>query len=1040
MRKRLFILVLIICLSTVGMMFAQLTPEGRFSGKVVDNQGNALPGVTVKATSPKLVGTASTVTDANGVYRLMALPSGLYEVTFALQGFKTLVRKDIYLELSQTLTLNATLEEATLEESVTVVGQSPLIDVKSTVKGQVMTKEVFLSLPRGREFDSLVSTIPGVQKEDITAGISVDGATGAENTFFVDGADMTNFHLGTRGQNMVLELLEEVKVTASGYNAEFGGSVGGVVNVISRSGGNEFHGDLIGYYENNSRLMRGYARDYLRSQPTNEYVYEYVNNDDLYFDGGKDRDKYNRFEGVLSLGGYVIKDRLWFFGSFDLVYDKTSALRDFNLAEGPFSTFTERNDGLNGSFKLTAAPVAGLRLSASFVNNFTRYRGALPSIEGIDDSAYQWGQEGLDYPRWTAALSADYTVGNNLLFSYRGGWSRRNETNQQLLPPDGSTYNFNYSNEIYADDPFYVENPDLIHVEDYTTSPLFMETQKYMTEKISNNLDVNYYLSWGGEHSFKAGIGFAYLHEDVLDAATHPRVYLYFGKTYTGFEDYDVGVGADPDSEFYGQYGYYYIRGSHSSTYGGEWNCHSNNWSGYIQDSWTIKDRLTINFGIRAESQSIPAMTTSTDYENYEAKPITFNLDQTLAPRLGVVYDVFGDSSLKVFGSVGLYYDVMKLYMAELTFGGWKRQQDYYALRNPDWTEIAETGIIDDPDSHSANSTNPYAGTIDFLPPSFGRVDPDLKPMAQREISLGAEKKLMENLSLSVRLVQKHLIRAIEDIGIYVWYGTTYSQDFWIANPGYGVSRSQMEGGAFPDEFWPTPKATRDYYGLNISLEKRFSNNWLGGVNYTLSRLVGNYSGLASTDEAGYDYAGVARLGPNVEQDYDRWFMGYDAEGRVLDGPLPQDRTHYFKAYGSYSFPFGLTVGAVAYGRSGLPLTTKLDYNGKYFYPEGRGDMGRLPFTFWADLYLDYTLKLGKYRASINLQINNVTNTDTIQRRVMTYNLEGFAGYNDEILTGEFANYWKQYTADEDDVHPAYGRWEARFAPWTARLGLKFSF
>jgi hypothetical protein len=111
------------------MAFGQLTPEGRITGKVVDNQGSPLPGVSVDATNPKMVGKAATVTDLNGTFRLMALPSGKYEVTFTIPGFKKLIRKDIYLELSQTLVLNVALEQAALEEQVTVVGQSPLIDV-----------------------------------------------------------------------------------------------------------------------------------------------------------------------------------------------------------------------------------------------------------------------------------------------------------------------------------------------------------------------------------------------------------------------------------------------------------------------------------------------------------------------------------------------------------------------------------------------------------------------------------------------------------------------------------------------------------------------------------------------------------------------------------------------------------------------------------------------------------------------------------------------------------------------------------------------
>jgi len=320
MKKKALVFMLALVLIAGSTAFAQIMPEGKITGKVVDDQGNPLPGVTVEATSPRLVGKAATVTDATGAYRLMALPSGTYQLTYSLPGFKTLVRKDIVLQLSQTLVINVTMEPAAIEEQVTVVGQSPLVDVKSTVKGQVMTKEVFMSLPRGRTFDTLISTMPGVTSEGITGGLSVDGATGTENMWYIDGANITNIHLGTRGQNVVLELVDEVKVTASGYNAEFGGSMGGVVNVISRSGGNTFHGDLMGYYNNNKLWMQGKDRQYLRQNPYVYGQYEYVSDDDLYFDGGKKRDKYNRLEGIVSLGGYILKDRLWFFASFDPIY------------------------------------------------------------------------------------------------------------------------------------------------------------------------------------------------------------------------------------------------------------------------------------------------------------------------------------------------------------------------------------------------------------------------------------------------------------------------------------------------------------------------------------------------------------------------------------------------------------------------------------------------------------------------------------------------------------------------------------------------
>ncbi len=1047
MKHKSLIFLLVIWVSVAGMTFAQLTPEGRIIGKVVDSQGTPLPGVTVEATNPKLVGKAFAVTDVNGTFRLMALPSGTYEIIFSLSGFKKLIRKGIILELSQTMVLNVALEQAAVEAEITVVGQSPLIDVKSTVKSMTMTKDIFMTLPRGRNFDSLISTIPGVQNESITAGISVDGASGAENMWYADGADITDFHYGDRGQNIVLELLDEVKVTASGYNAEFGGSMGGVVNVITKSGSNEFHGEIIGYYDSNRTYMQGKARTFLESDPYQSYVWRYVNYDDLFFNGGKDRDRYERFEGVFSLGGYILKDRLWFYGTFNPTYGSTDAQRDFAKRQGPFQTFTQKNRGWGGSIRLSAAPAKGLRLSASFINSFTNYRGSIPGIYGLSSSTTDWAHIGFDYPNKSASLTADYSIGNNLLISYRGGWHEQNTNNQQVAPFDGTTYYFSNTNTAFSSDPFFVAHPDLIKTSGWTNSTLYTETKKYLRGKIGNNLDASFYANWFGEHALKAGVGYSYIYEDRFDGYVHPRVSIYWGQKNDDL-GITVGAGSDPSSPFYGKYGYYLIRSNYVSASGSVWNIKSHNLSVYLQDSWTIKDRLTLNIGVRAESQYMPSFTDNKAYPGWSENPVKFGLDSTLAPRVGASYDVFGDSSLKIFASYGIYYDLMKLYMGQLTFGGTKRIETYYALQDPDWTKIAASGVLSDEASQKAGNT--YAGYMDYLPPSLNRVDPDIKPTAQREISFGAEKKLAEDISISARFVQKHLIRTIEDVGVYIYTyspsgAVSVSQDFWVCNPGYGVSRPVSQGGKFildwnstpgdpSDDYWPCPKATRDYIGLNISLEKKFSRNWQGGINYTLSRVYGDYSGLASSDEGG-------RLGPSVEQDFDRWFMGYDGKGKVLDGPLPQDRTHYIKAYGSYRFPFGLTVGIVGYGRSGLPLTTKVLYNSKYFYPLGRGDIGRLPFTFWADLYLDYTLKFGaKYRASVNLQINNVTNTDTIQSKICNADRQSFTGYTNEILNGTFAQNFMSIIKSRGIAHPSYGQWDTHFGTWSARLGFRFSF
>jgi hypothetical protein len=613
----------------------------------------------------------------------------------------------------------------------------------------------------------------------------------------------------------------------------------------------------------------------------------------------------------------------------------------------------------------------------------------------------------------------DYSIGNNLLLSGRFGFFYTNVTNQQVLPEDVTQYRFYRSNYIYEDEYAAMGREDLLHYSgwrNYAGTDFLIERQ--IRDRFITNLDANYYAYLAGEHSFKAGVQFIRLHEDNAQGNRHPRIYLYWGRGYYGLATGEPVLG---------DYGYYQVRGSFTSPYGYLWNIHSNNWALYLQDSWTIADKLTLQVGVRTESEYIPSFNDDPEYA--DVRPIEFGFGDKLAPRIGAIYDVFGDSRTKVFGNFAIYYDVMKLYMAEGAYGGFKWKSDYYELNDLDFTKIASNGDINDKDNQSGNGANRYVGTMNWRIPSFDSTDPSMKPVGQREFTLGVEQKLLEELSFSVRFVQKHLIRTIEDVGVL----TPEGEKYFNGNPGFGWTLPISQGGKFDDKYWPTPEAKREYYGLNVALDKRFSNNWQGGINYTWSRVEGNYSGLSSSDEGG-------RNSPNVERNYDLWFLSYDLAGNVLDGPLQHDRTHYLKGYGSYAFPFGLTVGLVAYGRSGLPLTQGLSLNNVNVYPENRASLGRLPWTFWSDIFVEYNLRFGgRYRAAVNLQINNWTNTDTWQGQDTTPNRSTIRATDDEILSKNFD--WEGALATgKYDNDPRFGKFTTKFGRWYARIGFKFSF
>lgn len=497
MDKRTLLLALGLVLAVAAIAGQQT--NARIVGTITDAEGGPLPGVSVEATSPKLVGKATTVSDANGVFRLLNLMPGVYKITYVLGGFQTLVRDNISVSLEQTLDLKVAMQLGQINESITVTGQAPLIDVKNTSKDLTMTKDVFQVLPKGRDFASLVTVIPGVATESFAGGvdragastraggISVDGASASENVFFVDGVNTTNLEDGTMSQKVNFDFIDEVQVKASGYQAEYGGSLGGVVNVVTRSGGNELHGDLIGYFSGSA--LSGTQRPILQVNPLDNHIAEYVN---YQYQNGKEKEAI--LEGGLNLGGAMFKDRLWFFGTLMPVQRNRTRPITF-VVDGSRADFDRKDTEMNFSGKLTAQPFANLRVAASFINNFWRYRGGLPTNDGAGDPALEWSKVGYDYPNWSASGSMDYSVGNNLMISARGGFFFSDLNNQQLSPTE-PLWQFRQTNAQYPEVP-----AALVRARgwmNYAATADGYVSKKNISDRASFNLDVNYYPNFAG--------------------------------------------------------------------------------------------------------------------------------------------------------------------------------------------------------------------------------------------------------------------------------------------------------------------------------------------------------------------------------------------------------------------------------------------------------------------------------------------------------------------------------------------------------------
>jgi hypothetical protein len=948
--KRLLILLMVLFVLSICLCYSQ-EQTGILVGVVTDTDGAFLPGVTVEARSPAQPGVAADITDKEGRFRLLGLTPGTYSITFSLPGFNTLKRERILVRLGRTFNLEVTLKQSTVEEEITVVGESPVVDIKKSGSIVNYGKEMIFKLPVGRDFTSIIAITAGVNDEAIGGGTMIDGASSSENMYFVDGVDTTSMYTGDSSQRVLMEFVEEVQVKTSGYEAEHGGSMGGVINVITRSGGNEFHGEVTGYFSGNKLQALPGSTHYqvLRINPIDDTTAEYLNYPE---------DNWTQYEFGLGLGGYFIKDKLWFFGSFMPRFTDIERTVEF-LSDGSIYTASQTQRSYFAQAKLTAQ-LGGLRLSASYINDYYKWSGAIPALDGTSStpSEYPYPEYGYNFPGYTIGGRIDWIISDNLFMGFNGGYFHVNT--HQVKEPEGPRYYFLRSNIGIGAEEEYPRG-----WYNYSFSDGF-QTIKDIQERYVANFDTTLFVDLAGEHVFKAGVQAVRLAQDVHDGYAYDYNRFYWGLDYISF----FGLGTVET-----EYGYMEAR----EPYGTIADFRSDRIAIFLQDSWTISNRFTLNLGIRAEKEDIPSFS---DLPEYQDSPIDFDFKDKIAPRIGFAWDIFGDNSTKIFGSYGLYYDVMKMEIALLSYGGWKWHSHYYDIRTLDW-RVAET-------THPDLSLAPdfeFIETIDYFQPSFDTTQPDMKPYSKVEYSLGIQRKLGEDISLTVRYLYNNILWAIEDLGIDTPQGRIY----YNANPGSDWVNELYRANGYPD----CPKPKRRYHGLNIGIDKRFSNSWMGGFHYTWSDLWGNFGGLASPDEFG-------RKSPNVERYFDTWFMHRDQNMNESTGKLATDRPHQFKLYGSYTFDWGLTAGFYSYAMSGTPVSRIAVISGaRIFYPEGRFSDGRTPFLTRTDLYVEYNLNLGgQYALQFNINVSNLFNQRIAQSRFPTYNRQNVYLDDETLLAG----------------------------------------
>ncbi|HEX8153469.1 MAG TPA: TonB-dependent receptor, partial [Thermoanaerobaculia bacterium] len=386
-------------------------------GTVTDASGSALPGVTVEAVSARGQ-RFSTTSDSSGRYRFPSLPPGSYTVTGTLSGMEPKTIKNVAVSLGSSPKVDLTLGVAAVAETMTVTAEAPLVDVTSNAAQTSVTAETIEKLPRGRDFASLVTIAPSANDNAKTGGISIDGATGSENRYIMDGVDTTNPQTGVQGKILVTDFVEEVQVKAGGYQAEFGGATGGVINVVTKTGTNDFRGTAGVTY--NDRSWGGDPRPVLQlglGSLSSQYEQ---------FTAPKDDN--TLIEPGVSLGGPILKDRIWFYAGYQ-PWTQTIT-RTVNFLNSDRTVRTTRSfdqDFTRNNLLANLSGAIGSRFLYKATYNDSGYEtdNTLPNVNGR-------GNENADYSvndeleNWTASGYADLIASPEWFFSARGGRYHRN--------------------------------------------------------------------------------------------------------------------------------------------------------------------------------------------------------------------------------------------------------------------------------------------------------------------------------------------------------------------------------------------------------------------------------------------------------------------------------------------------------------------------------------------------------------------------------------------------------------------------------------
>jgi hypothetical protein len=960
-----------------------------------------VPKAKVALTATSTVGDKEINTDSSGYYRFANLPPGPYTITVTANGFAT-IKRELVLEVGHLPTVDFALEVGTAATIVEVTSAAVQIDTSSNVTQTNVTEDVIENIPHGRSFQSVIQFAPSARNEPLMGnstisngtgsiapgngsnggdhGFSVAGGSDSENSYLVEGQETADLAGGFSHTQVPFDFIEEVDIKNSGIEAEHGGALGGVVNVIMKKGTNNYHGSLFAQFENDA--MDAGPNAYSRLDPqSSQTPTSWGALDPTYQAYIAKKDKSSDVFPGFTFGGPIWKNRIFGFVGFNPEFAQIE--RGVNYANSTDPTlqplglvkFSQNTQTYYTTARIDTVITQKLRVYSSWLYQLQKQHGTnLPyadSVQGYDNVSANINPStylhtiGFTAPNQTVNVGADYSITPRLIATGRFGYYFSNY-HDFGLPTNGVIDQWQTSGTTSTDAFGKALPASLQQPQGFVNAA---NSSTFTTQNANKAIQLDANLAWvksgwKGTHNIKFGYQLNRLSNLLGQHYNEPYVQFWVGSTAVYAPQGTVGQmncaaveAADKTTQCQGQFGYVSVY-----DFGDGGRVTSYNHSLFAQDSWSIGKGLTINFGLRIEREYLPA-------ENQPAggiaHPIDFSWGDKIAPRIGVAWDPTGHGKIKIFGGYGQFYDQMKLNLAISSFGGQYWNQCFYAL---DTSNVASIAPAFDANQRFCPGTNGPTGSatpanfpsgtpqgLTFLENQNFRanpttcstcsiteegVAPGLKPYKQHEATAGVDYQLTQTLAFEARYDRRRLDHVIEDSAIF---NPAVGETFVIVNPGqginstydkffnflYGVSNSNC-GSACP----PTIPAQRDYDGVEFRLMRAQRNHWSGMFSYTYSRLWGNYAGLTSSFQGD---GGGGRNAPNNSRAFDEPFFSWNDNGGSSSGLLPTDRPNTFKGYAYYTLDwlhkFTTTFGLFQVVYQGTPETSYVDVG--FAFPGG---------------------------------------------------------------------------------------------------------